>query len=319
MTSRGPARAVGSALAIIGAAAAAATAQAATGDVAISTLSNRADLISGGDALVAVDAPKGVRITLGARDVTSAFRQQGGQFEGLIDNLRLGENVLTARMPDGRGARLTITNHPTGGPIFSGPQIQPWYCLPGALDKQCNRPTTYTWSYKSTNSGDFAPYDPENPPSDIATTTTDSGETVPYIVRQETGTMDRNQYLIAGLADPKKNVWQAWNHKVYMTHGGGCGMGHNEAVAPAVMADLPLSRGYAVMSTTLENNQENCNPVVQAESVMMAKEHLIEAYGPVRYTFSIGGSGASIVQQWIANAYPGIYDGLIATRRSKEN
>jgi hypothetical protein len=27
--------------------------------------------------------------------------------------------------------------------------------------------------------------------------------------------------------------------------------------------------------------------------------------------FSIGGSGASIVQHWIANAYPGIYDGLI--------
>jgi len=38
---------------------------------------------------------------------------------------------------------------------------------------------------------------------------------------------------------------------VPLTHGGGCGMGHNEAVAPAVLMDLPLSRGYAVMSTTL--------------------------------------------------------------------
>ena len=31
----------------------------------------------------------------------------------------------------------------------------------------------------------------------------------------------------------------------------------------------------------------------------------------MRYTMSIGGSGASIVQHWIANAYPGLYDGLI--------
>ena len=78
------------------------------------------------------------------------------------------------------------------------------------------------------------------------------------------------------------------------------------------MADLPLSRGYAVMSTTLENNQENCNMVVQAESVMMAKEHLIERYGDVRYLFGMGGSGGSMAQLYMAEAYPGLYDGIIA-------
>ena len=43
----------------------------------------------------------------------------------------------------------------------------------------------------------------------------------------------------------------------------------------------------------------------------MTKEHFVEAYGTVRYSISIGGSGASLIQQWIANAYPGLYDGLI--------
>src|SRR4051794_34237199 len=291
---------------------------AAADPVAIETLSNRADLISGGDALVGVDAPKGVRVALGSRDVTSKFAPHDGRLEALVEGLKPGANTLTARMPDGSGAQLTITNHPIGGPIFSGPQIEPWYCADGALDKQCNRPTTYTWQYKSSSpNGGFAAYDPANPPSDVATTTTDEGKTVPYIVRLETGTMDRNQYLISVLADPKKPFtrWSgppAWNHKVYMTHGGGCGEGHNEAAAPDVMADLPLSRGYAVMSTTLENNQENCNMVVQAESVMMAKEHLIERYGDVRYLFGMGGSGGSMAQLYIANAYPGIYDGVIA-------
>jgi len=34
------------------------------------------------------------------------------------------------------------------------------------------------------------------------------------------------------------------------------------------------------------SHRNNCNMVVQAESLMMAKEHFIEVYGPVRYTFS---------------------------------
>ncbi|MEA2245812.1 MAG: hypothetical protein QOH46_341, partial [Solirubrobacteraceae bacterium] len=43
--------------------------------LAISMLSNRAELISGGDALVAIDVPRGirvgkVRVTAGGRDVT---------------------------------------------------------------------------------------------------------------------------------------------------------------------------------------------------------------------------------------------------------
>src|SRR4051812_21981152 len=130
---------------------------AAADPVSIATLSDRADLISGGDALVGIDLAKGVgasglRVTVGGRDVTTAFARHDGRLEGLVDGLRVGTNVLTARLPDGRGARLTIVNHPIGGPLFSGPQIQPWYCLDGALDAQCNRPTTFTWSYKSTDS-----------------------------------------------------------------------------------------------------------------------------------------------------------------------
>ena len=101
-------------------------------------------------------------------------------------------------------------------------------------------------------------------------------------MRVETGNMDRSQYRIAVLATPDEpfDRWTgppAWNHKVYVPHGAGCGMGHSEGVAPDVMLDHALSRGFAVMSTALEDNTENCNVVVQAESVMMAKEHLDRA------------------------------------------
>src|SRR3954471_14327662 len=96
----------------------------AAGQVRIEVLSNRADLISGGDALVRV-RPADAAVTLGDRDVTSLFGADG---VGLVKGLENGRNVLTARLPDGRGARITITNHPIGGAVFAGPQVQPWIC-----------------------------------------------------------------------------------------------------------------------------------------------------------------------------------------------
>jgi hypothetical protein len=74
-----------------------------------------------------------------------------------------------------------------------------------------------------------------------------------------------------------------------------------------------LGRGFAVMSTALDNNGHDCNIAVQAESLMMAKERLVEQYGEIRYTIGTGCSGGSLVQQQISNAYPGIYQGLLTT------
>jgi hypothetical protein len=289
---------------------------------AIQIVSNRADIVSGGNALVEITSDsgnlEGLSITLNGADVTSDFATRpNGLFMGVVTGMTEGDNELVASAPGGSGARLTITNHPIGGPIFSGPQIQPWYCLPDALDAQCNRPVRYQYFYKSSVTGQFNPYDPHDPPADLATTTTDQGKTVPYIVREEIGSVDRGQYRIAVLDTPDSewNRWTgppAWNHKVYVLHGGGCGVGHSETNAPGVLSDAGLRRGFAVMSTGLEHSQENCNLVVQAESVMMAKEHLIETYGDIRYLFGSGGSGGALAELQMANAYPGLYDGLIA-------
>ncbi len=125
-----------------------------------------------------------------------------GKLEGLLTGLRLGPNVLTARLQDGYGARLTIVDHPVGGPVFSGPQIQPWLCQAGAKDKQCDEPPSFAYYYLPAGTSDtgagasgiasdspFQPYDPSNPPPSpaIATTTTTGGVTAPFIIRQETG------------------------------------------------------------------------------------------------------------------------------------
>lgn len=293
----------------------------------IQVLSNRADLISAGDALIAVDAagvnPQRIRVTVDGRDVTDAFAlRPNGRFEGLVTGLSEGQNVVRARVP-GPDATLTITNHPNGGPVFSGPQVQPWVCQPTAVDELCNQPPSYELQYKN-GLGQMQPYDPQNPPNGVAMTTTDEGHRVPFIVRIETGYQDRDQYKIAVLYDPAK-PWQPWapqkqwNQKLLITHGASCGIERQAGEAPSVTSDtvlgsspdVALGRGFAVMSTALNNAGHNCNLVTQAESMVMAKERLVEQYGEIRYTIGTGCSGGSLAQQQVANAYPGLYQGIL--------
>jgi hypothetical protein len=296
----------------------------------IEVVSDRADLISGGDALVAISLPHGldassVTVDLGGRDVTGEFAvRDNGRFEGLLTGLDLGRNELTAEAPGYASDTETITDHANGGPVFSGPQVKPWVCQNDSKSPKCNAPTTYRYEYMSTLGGGFQPYDPKNPPGDVATTTTQTGATVPFIIRIETGYQDRDQYQIATLFQPGKS-WTAWapqpqfNHKLLITHGASCAINHESGTAPSVTGDtvagdspaVALGEGFAVMSTALDNAGHNCNLVTEAESLVMAKEHLVEQYGTLRYTIGTGCSGGSLVQQQVANAYPGIYQGII--------
>lgn len=301
--------------------------------LAIEVLSNRADLISGGDALVEVSLPDGakaeeLRADVDGRDVSGAFAIRGNaRVMGVLEDLAPGENMLTVSAPGrGRKATVTITNHPIGGPIFAGPQVRPWFCstaehgLGPAQDEQCNAPTAVSYLYKSSTTGGFESYDKDHPPADVATITTDQGHTVPYIVQVETGTMDRGIYKVAVLADPNQ-PWEpwapqpAWNHKLMIPFGGSCAA-HHKQTAPeggssfSVLDDQALSRGFAVAASGLNTLGYNCNEVVSAEALMMLKEHLTESYGPIRYTIGKGFSGGSIQQYNIAASYPGLLDGI---------
>ncbi len=296
--------------------------------VSITVLSSRADLVSGGSALVAISparAARRLRVTLDGRNVRGAFAvRAGGRFEGLVRGLRLGRNVLRATLPGGWGARLTLVNHPIGGPLFSGPQLEPWTCQPTALDKQCDQPPSFTYVYMSSNPAKpgFQPYDPSHPPPDVATTTTDQGVRVRFIVRVETGYIDRDQYQIATLFQPGK-PWTTFapqpqfNHKLLILHGFGCAVQYETGTAPPTTGDsagdYALGKGFMTMSTALDNSSHDCNVAVQAESLVMTKEYIVKTYGTLRYTIGTGCSGGSLAQYWIANAYPGVYQGILPT------
>jgi uncharacterized tannase-like protein DUF6351 len=152
---------------------------AAPGALQIKTLSNRADLISGGDALVEIVVPPGsplgaLHVTAGATDVSPAFaRRADGRTLGVITGLPDNQPTeIKADIGGRQAASLTVTSHPIGGPVFSGAQITPWVCAtplgalpanaddPGSFDSglsqppagaQCNAPTEFKLYYRTTS------------------------------------------------------------------------------------------------------------------------------------------------------------------------
>jgi hypothetical protein len=303
--------------------------------LAIKTLSNRADLVSGGDVLTQILLPHGARVgrlhvRLNGRDISHRFAmRRHHKVEGLVRGLRLGRNTVIASV-HGQRARLIVTNHPIGGPTFSGPQIKPWKCEPGATDAKCDRKVVTRFFYAPAGTAGigvgvtgvasaslFQTYHPTNPPprAAIATARTVTGVKVPFIVREDTGYIDRDQFSIGTLWQPGKK-WRPWapqrqfNHRMVITHGASCDTEYGSGAAPGVLDPKLLGGGFILISNALDNAGHNCNIVTEAESLVMTKEYAIDHYGPVLYTIGMGCSGGSLAQQQVANAYPGIYQGI---------
>ena len=251
----------------------------------IEIVSSAPDQVSGGDALVRVEFPgrqikKNARLLLNGVDVTGALSPEDGDLVGVVEGFVVGENRLELRSSAHASsvkAKLVVTNHPQSGPIFSGPQQQPFVCTTARVglgqpivdnqdmfgipvaqeDASGNYPrdgrgyptaaaTIVGWSkncaanrrieyvYRTTG-GAFLPLASPGGalPADIATTTTLDGQTVPYIVRWERGTMNRFVYSLAMLAptteaDPDAPDDSLWNGRLVFSLQGGVAIGRTQ-------------------------------------------------------------------------------------------
>jgi hypothetical protein len=315
-------------LAVVGGLIVAVSESAAVSPPEIFVLSNRADLISGGDALVEIKWSVGTNIgsasiAVDGVNVKPAFATRAdGRYVGLVTGLKVGRNVLTA-MVGGVGAQITITNHPITGPIVSGPHITPYECRLGPTqndlvatgDAHCSAVTKVEHYYRSSDNS-FKPLaDPTGPrPADMVNTTTNDGNTVPYIVRVESGSINRGVYRLAMLDNPGVTPFPGpgWNRKLVVSFGC-CGAAqYNQGVqaATTALSHQELSRGFAFMNSTELWNNQHANPHLQGETLMMLKEYFIEHVGIPKWTVGVGGSGGAIQQYLIAQLFPGLLDGL---------
>ncbi len=307
----------------------------------------RADRVTGGDLLVAIVAPGAgaPTVTLNAKDVSSAFRAAPGGGSsigtsvGLVTGLADGRNTLTVsgKTWSVRDESLAITNYPTAGPVISGPHQTPFVCqtdtfklpdgttLGAPKDADCSAATRVQYVYLPKGAKDFRPMpDPHALPADVAVTTTTAGKSVPFVVRVETGTMNRGIYQNMLLFDPSKDAAAspfapppAWNRRLIALHGVGCPSGWWRqggvmGVNPLAGASLTrLGEGYAIFTNTLNHPTNSCNALLAGETTLMGKEHFIEEFGVPDFTVSMGTSGGAYTSLQIADEFPGLFDGII--------
>jgi hypothetical protein len=313
--------------------------------LSIEVLSSRPGLVTGGDALVGVSGTEAPKVTVGASDVSAAFRpDQNGRWVGLIEGLKDGANQLVAKA-GGKEVTVTLINHPLNGTLFAGPQQEPFICenqshgLASSADSSCAAPAVVKYFYRN-KSGDWKPLDPNGSrPADIAITKTTEGREVALIIRQEKGVINRSAYLINILHDPTAgpvptataaSPASGWNGKLIYSFGGGVqanyhmgrGLGgmtgtdnkfYMEDLGGGFLDDF-VTRGYAVATGSLNVMGTNNDDVKSAETAAKIKEHFIEEFGPPMFTIGHGASGGSMQQHLIGNNYPGLLDGIMPAR-----
>ena len=309
--------------------------------VVIESLSTKPWLITGGDVLVQITVEPEIdfdslEVELNGEAVESLFVEVNFQKkQALLKGLLLGDNILSvSEIGRGQLGSLQLTNYPISGPVISGAHEEPFYCqseqfelvngdfLGEARDFNCTVDTRVDYVYWSDLEERYKAWNSEFeiiPPVDLGYIPNHEGEIVPFVVRVETGTVNRAIYEIAMLhenVDEVLNPWNTsehWNGKLVYTHGGGCRSGWYQQGdrTGGVMHRGLFEQGYAVVSSSLNVFGQNCNDLLASETHIMVKERFIEAYGKPTYTIATGSSGGSYQSHQTADNYPGIFDGII--------
>lgn len=329
-------------------AAAGGTGSAVSSNIRIGVLSSEPQWVSGGDARIEVRASRAlharIELWLNGVQINPELQASDNRLEGVISGLAVGSNELEVRTAGRVRDRITLTNHPVTGPMFSGPQQQPFVCMtsqsavgrqplvdsaspPGfpvtdssgntiGYSRDCSIDRFIAYFYRTT-AGALAPLPPGgNRPADMGTTTLPDGRTVDFIIRREIGSINRFLYSIAMLAPLVDNAAAAdtslWNRRLLYWFQGGVAIGHSQGTVHGGSMNLDvLGQGFAIVHSSGNNTGTHYNMTLAGETAMMTKERFIERYGVPHWTVGLGGSGGAIQQYLIAQNQPGVLDGLL--------
>jgi hypothetical protein len=288
--------------------------------VRVEALSTRADMATGGDLLVSVEADEVDEVLVGGEPVEVAFESTGeGNSIGLVTGLPEGSSTVEVRTPEGSG-EIEVVDHPLNGPVFSGDRIPMTVCttqnfgLTAAEPPECMADTVVTFGWVDGSGKLHTLADPSQVPAEAKTVEVD-GEQRPAVLRVERGVINRAVYEITSLNAPGATTTEFdrdhWNRRLVYRFGGGCGTTFGQGFTMLEAPDLSLlADGYAFATSTLNTFQVQCNDVLSAETAMMVKEHFSETVGLPEVIIGEGGSGGAIQQILIAQNYPGILDAI---------
>ena len=183
--------------------------------------------------------------------------------------------------------------------------------------KDCSHPTRVDYFYNRKNSRDFYPLGQAD--NDIAGIEID-GEKIDFIVRLETGTINRFIYAIASLKGPGESIDSGpdkayWNQKLIYQFRGGVGIGKRQGdFKPKHIMKRrydQLAQGYAVAYSSGNQTKNHYNLRLAEDTARRVKQQFIHIYGEPEYTVGVGGSGGAIQQYLIAQNSDDVLDAIL--------
>lgn len=184
--------------------------------------------------------------------------------------------------------------------------------------KDCSQPTTASYYYNRKGTQDFFPL--KDSVADDIEHITVNGNDVEFIVRLESGTINRFHYEFAVLAQRDEDLAQPrgtfWNKRLIYQFRGGVGIGKRQGkIRPSDVLDRrydQLKQGYAVAYSTANQTSNHYNMWLAEDTALRVKRQFISLYGKPLYTVGVGGSGGAIQQYLFAQNNPEILDAAIA-------
>ena len=144
-----------------------------------------------------------------------------------------------------------------------------------------------------------------------------NGQTVPFVVRLEIGTINRHIYIIALLRGPddapETPDLTYWNRKLLYQLRGGVGIGRRQGrINPNYIPSrrsVELQQGYAIVHSTANQTSTSYDIELAEDTMARVKRQFTARYGEPVYTIGLGKSGGAIQQYLIGQNRPGLLDG----------
>ncbi|WP_323844025.1 DUF6351 family protein [Microbulbifer magnicolonia] len=221
-----------------------------------------------------------------------------------------GDNEVTDHQP------LVDNQEREGVPVFALDKNGQKTSEIIGYSRDCSHPTQVTYYYRSTRGGGFHPLEKANGDIDQVTV---NGELTDFVVRLETGTINRFFYAIAALRGEGESADKPsasnWNRRLIYQFRGGVGIGRRQGDISkgdivSRRADQ-LARGYAIVYSTANQTSNHYNIWLAEDTARRLKRQFTALYGEPLYTVGIGGSGGGIQQYLFAQNAPGLLDAAL--------
>lgn len=221
-----------------------------------------------------------------------------------------GENAVTRRQP------LVDNQRGEGVPVYALDETGNKTADIIGYSRDCSHPTHVAYYYRSAKDGEFYPLDQAQ--GDIDTVTV-NGKAAEFVVRLETGTINRFFYAIAVLRGDGETAEQPnasnWNRRLIYKFRGGVGIGRRQGnIGKGDLLERradQLARGYAMVYSTANQTSNHYNIWLAEDTARRLKNQFVSLYGEPLYTVGLGGSGGAIQQYLLAQNAPGILDAAI--------